>query len=260
MGRGVKTLAAPCQPNPPRHPTVPLCVVVTAALLAAPASLSARSSASAPNHTPPAYPDAIHVNRGCYVSTAVYLARFNREFPHECAESVTVAPAGFDGRHTIAVLTWNGAWWGRDEFSGVFPLGCDVTTAPDPVSLSSRAQAVLARVARRQLGRGAIAGVAGPARLSAGERERDVRMAAALLPFRSRCYRVRCGHEDRLFLFFQPAAGQIAVYEPTHGTATAACKSTDIPTVVRAVALRLGYQVSSIQPVAFDPADRLAMR
>jgi hypothetical protein len=49
-------------------------------------------------------------------------------------------------------------------------------------------------------------------------------------------------------LFFQPAVGVIAVYDPATGTATAECERRSIPTIVTMVASRLGYSVVAVSP------------
>ncbi len=106
--------------------------------------------------TPPAFPDAGHVPNGCYLSTAAYLARFAAAFPAERATNVAIAPRGFGGLHTIALLTWRGEWWGRDEYFGVFRLGRAVAGNPDPVALARCAERLLAKHALNEVkaGRG----------------------------------------------------------------------------------------------------------
>lgn len=196
---------------------------------------------------PPAFPDAVHVREGCFVSSLAYVARFCREHPDERAQLLTVHPVNFNGPHTIALLSWRGQWWGRDEYSGVFPLRCEVRRDLDLARLASRADAALRSVASRHLREGRIHGAdLGPRRLGVPEREADVARAAGLLPVASTVVRVRCGREDLPFLFFQPESGRIAVYDPAIGTAAADCTPTDIPALVRQVVRRLGYVPSEL--------------
>lgn len=229
-------------------------LVLTSASLAMAQERPGPDRSACPADLPPAFPDAAHVTRGCYLSTMAYIVRFTREFPDERAVSLTVNPAGFDGPHTIAVMTWRDAWWARDEFSGVFPLGRRVVDCAETAALRTRAQVALGRLARQQLARGRIEAGSSSRNVSAMHYEQDIRAAATLLPCASQCYRVRCGTDDRLFLFFRPAEGRIALYDPATGTASAECTPIDVPALVRQVAIRLGYAASRVQPMPLESA------
>src|SRR5690349_17649388 len=83
--------------------------LVLALMLTSLPSLRANDSVAP---APPAFPDAQHVLNGCYISTLAYVTRFRAAFPSERAQPLTVELKQFHGRHTIAVMTWRGAWWG----------------------------------------------------------------------------------------------------------------------------------------------------
>lgn len=193
--------------------------------------------------SPPVYSDRVHVIRGCYLSTVAYLARFERAYPREQARPLTVRPPNAPRAHTLVLLTWRGEWWARDEFAGVFPLGCLPSTAADTEAhLRSRAERALARMAQGRRDR--WRNVEPPAHgLSRAAREEAVANAATMLPGPSTIVRVRCDGEETPFLFFTGPVGWVAVYDPVHGTGTAECASRDPALVVRRIAQRFGYRV-----------------
>lgn len=207
---------------------------------------------------PPALRDAGHVLNGCYLSTTAYLARFSAEFPGERGAPVAIAPRGFGGMHTIALVTWRGEWFGRDEYFGVFALGRSVAAHPEASALSRRAELVLTKlaVAEVKAGRGDYAPSA-PAALPAAERAELIRRAAGALPLASEVFWVKGHGEPLAFLFFRPAAGVIAVYDPIHGTATAETALDDAAAIVGLVAAKLGYRVASVSADATYTAGAL---
>lgn len=219
--------------------------LVTLVLLVA-LALNLRADAAA---TPPAFPDAGHVPNGCYLSTTAYLTRFAAEFPAERAVPVAMSPRGFGGRHTVALLTWRGEWWVRDEYFGVLALNRTVAGNPDPAALTRWAALLLAKYAVTEVkaGRRDYAPTA-PETLPARELAALVRAAAAALPRASEILWVHGGGEAVPFLFFRPSAGVIAVYNPLHGTATAETELTDGGTVVGLIAAKFGYPVAAVRP------------
>lgn len=228
------------EPHPRGATRRTLCRLLLVVTGASTPSLAATAPLAAA--VPPAFPDAAHVTQGCYISTVAYLARFAAAHPAERGHTLRVDIPTFDGPHTIALVSWRGGWWARDEYCGVFPLDRPVRERDDIAALRPRAEGVLRRLADRSVRQGKIALVR-ERRLTSLERERDVSLAAALLPGASATYWVRCGAAELPFLFFQPKPGKIAVYDPATGTATADCDPVDAAELVRAVARRIGYEV-----------------
>jgi hypothetical protein len=223
----------------------PLALVCTATLTLTFAVATAPATESAP----PDFPDAVHVENGCYVSATAYLAKFSAAFPAEHALTLTVQPRNYGEPHTLALVSWQSRWWGRDEYGGVFEVGRAVGDGRLTESLRLAAETALGRRAARLAKSGRIAiAPATPANLSAARRAHEVATATALLPVRAEPFLVRSGDREIPFLFFRPAAGKIAVYEPVSGTATAETAMTDPAKVVAAVATRLGYRVDSVRP------------
>lgn len=238
MGRRVNAFS-PLEP----HPRALRQVLVALVLTMNPAFQTASGSDAAADGAPPPYwPDAVHVNQGCYLSMLVYRARFARAYPAERALALRVQPRCIDTAHTMTLLSWRGAWWVRDEYAGVFPLGWPVA---DEIPLE-----LLVRRATMRFERKAVAALRGSAlatrgganrRMPLAARERDVRLAETLLPFPSTIVRVRCGEGELPFLFFRTSQCGIAVYDPATGTVTADCPASDVAGIVRQIAERLGY-------------------
>ena len=219
------------------------------------------SPASALQSTPPDFPDIVHVASGCHVSTLAYIARFLAAVPCEHAVPLIVSLENRDGSrkpHTVALLTWQGRWWCRDEYYGVFSLQRAVAAHPRPEQLATWAGARLERQARERW-RSADAPRPRLLRsdLPAAAGERDLELAAALLPFPTRRFEVRCGTETFSVLLFRPAANEIAVYEPRHGTCLGVGPISNDARAVEIVATRLGYRVLAVHPSGVA-ADALA--
>lgn len=222
----------------------PLHAAFVLTVLSAVRSVPGPAACAEPPATPPAFPDSVHVTRGCYLSTAAYLARFQDQYPAESAWPLTVAPRNFGGPHTLAVLTWQGRWWARDEYVGVFALDCPVTSTTDVHRLRDRAEHRIRSLAKAQLKAGRILGE--PDALVAmplATREREIAQAVTLIPCTATVIRVRCRGREVPFLLFQAGAHRIAVYDPATGTATVECEPTDPLALVQAVAKKLGYPV-----------------
>lgn len=191
---------------------------------------------------PPAFADAHHVLQGCYLSTLAYLARFRAAFPAERAAPLTVELKKFHGRHTIAVVSWRGCWWGRDEFFGIFALDRRVAKEPDVTRLVHRAEKVLDEHAAHVVSssRGEWAPPP-PRQLPAAERARLVRLAAELLPIPSELFWLGGAREEIPLLLFRPAPRVVCIYDPLTGTAQAETDATHGPSIARAFAAQLGY-------------------
>ena len=200
---------------------------------------------------PPSYPDSAHVLNGCLLSTLRFVDRFETEYPGERAQTLVVRMRNADGSlqaHTIALLSWRGQAWGRDEYYGVFSLGCAAEVHPDLDRLSALAERKLEKHAQLLVRNGeAEARSATPAQLSSAENLRDVTTAARLIPYATTIYWVRCGSRELPMIFFRPTGRRIAVYDPAHGTSTADCAATDDAKIVLLVASRLGYRAESVR-------------
>ena len=200
---------------------------------------------------PPAYPDSDHVLNGCCLSSIRFLNRFLAEFPAEHGETLMVTMRNADGStqaHTIALISWQGQAWCRDEYYGVFSLDCAADSQPNLTRLSARAERKLEKHAQMMVRTGqAAARSEPPAQLSAEQDLRDVTVAAKLIPYATSIFWVRCGNRELPMAFFRPDGKRIAVYDPVHGTSTAECASTDDAKIVLLVASRLGYRAESVR-------------
>lgn len=210
------------------------------------------SNPSSSLSAPPAYPDAAHVLNGCLLSTLRFLDRYQAEFPGERAQTLVVRMRNADGStqaHTIALISWQGQAWCRDEYYGVFSLDCAADLHPDLDQFGARAERKLEQHAQLMVRTGqASARSEPPAHLSAEQGLQDVTTAARLIPYTSTIYWVRCGNRELPMVFFRPTGQRIAVYDPEHGTSTADCASTDDAKIVLLVASRLGYRADSVRP------------
>lgn len=217
-------------------------LIVTAAL-----SLAVRGGAATTVEAsaPPAYPDSYHVFNGCHISSVTYLARFTAEFPAEHGHINVAVLRNADGSikpHSMALVTWQGEWWCRDEYFGVFRLHCPASGAPDLRRLERLFEDQAVRVNRRQPVRPPEA----PDHFSADQRLHDVTAVAAGLPFANTIFWVHQDKHEVPVVFFRPAPGVVAVYDPTHGTAVAECALADDVRVASALATKLGYRADAI--------------
>jgi hypothetical protein len=228
--------------------------MVVALVVLAGVDLMAREVAGAATRRPsrpPAYATSVHAFNGCHIATLAYLKRFRADFPDEFAEAlhVTMAnPGGPRTGHTMALVSWRGAWWCRDDRLGVFRIDAPIGDRPESRRIKLAAERALDE--RMSGGTRVRLETAVPAVLNsdtAANRHEEVRKAARLLPLPSMTFWVRDGHIERPFLFFRLAANVIAVYDPIHGTAVAETAESEAAAVVRMVAARLGYKVSSVR-------------
>lgn len=196
---------------------------------------------------PPGFADTVHVPRGCFLSTVTYLARFCARHRDETGLPVSVC----EESHTLALISWRGEWWARDEYAGVFRLRLSTSVSPNTDALRARLEARFAQLTARQVRSGLIPSAREQdIALSEAEARAAVRAAAKMIPFTSHIYRVRAGPRTTDVLFFCPANDQVAVYMPTAGTLCAACKAGDTAVIVAAAARHAGLAVSSLTDVA----------
>jgi hypothetical protein len=205
---------------------------------------------------PPVFPDVAHVANGCYLSAVVYLAKFSAAFPAERGEPAAfVLPnAGGGSRpHTLAIMTWQGAWWARDEYFGVIPLGLTSAAPWDPRQAHRRAEAGFRQEwERRRRQPGGVRREVAPSRsgLTPEWRLAEILAARRLLPFPSEVYWLGEGRDAVPFLYFRPTEEGFGVYDPAMGTASALAEVRDGGRIVAAVAERMGY------PAGRSPAGR----
>jgi hypothetical protein len=200
---------------------------------------------------PPSYADPVHVSNGCHLSTIRYLARYRSDFPGERGEPLVINMMNADRTrkmHTMALISWRGRAWCRDEFFGVFALGCRYEAQQDPGRLAALAERSYNSHARKVIRNSGMPSRPGPTRdLTPEQRLRDVSLATQLIPYPSTIYWVRVGLEELPLAFFRPANRQIAVYDPLNGTSLAECSISDDAKVVSAVAAKLGYGTGGVR-------------
>ena len=197
--------------------------------------------------TPPNFPDMVHVANGCYVSAAAYIARFRAACPAERAEPAAVVLPNADGLsrpHTVAIVSWHGSWWARDEYYGLVDLRSPSARPWDPATVTRRIERAFRHRAAGQPQRQ-------PDRVPDGADPREWRLghieaARMLLPVESCVIWMRSGLDDLPFLFFRRAEdGGFAVYDPGFGTVQAVSRLREPDTLVAAVAERLGYPAAA---------------
>jgi hypothetical protein len=213
---------------------------------------------------PPVFPDVAHVANGCYVSAVIYLAKFSAVFPAERGEPAAFVLPNADGSnqpHTLALISWRGEWWARDEYFGVVPLGCSSAAPWSPRLAQLRADAGFRRRAeflRRQAAD--VRRETAPAQggLTPEWRLAEILSAQRLLPFPSEIH-WRPGDRSPIpFLYFHLAGDSFAVYDPAKGTASALSPVRDGAALVAAVAERMGYGRHRSPPESDFAASRLA--
>lgn len=220
--------------------------------------------AAAPD-APPAYADGRYLVNGCHISTEAYLARFTREFPAERGEILTFMRrnvAGVPVSHTVALVTWAGKWWVRDDTAGVVGLGRP-TTETNRKELAAAAERALDRTGpggRR--GRRERPGWlnSGDVELSPARRMREVEAAAGMAPWPSLIFVVRTDRGDVPVLFFRRSEREVGVYEPTFGSCLAETGIGDAAAIVKLAVEGLGRTVEGVSEVAVPAAPRVAMR
>ena len=197
---------------------------------------------------PPSYPDEIHVLNGCRLSTARYLERFRDAFPDEHGEVLNIRMPDAGQNHAVALVTWHGQLWCRDEYFGVFPLECSVEARPRRPELADRAEDLLARQAARLIHKeGAPRMRLAREPISAGQLLQEVALAVRIIPFPTTLFWIRSGDLEVPLIFFRPTSERVAVYDPLHGTCLAKCACHDDAKVVSQIAAELGYSVDAIR-------------
>jgi hypothetical protein len=217
------------------------------------AAMSAAHATLREDSSPPAFPDSVHVPNGCFLSTYAYLKRFRAEFPNEHGRELNIVARFADQRdqpHTLALVSWRGSWWLRDEHFGVFALGASAELHADSEELRVRAKSVTEKFSMNQVITGRCEKPKPPpGGLSPEQRLEHVIDAAEIIAEPSEVFLLQSGAAQLAFLFFRPKPGWIGVYDPVKGTATSECASRNGAAIVRAVAAKLGYAVGDISIV-----------
>ena len=196
---------------------------------------------------PPDYPDQHHVTNGCYISAHGYIAKFKTAFPEEQAEPLTILPrrGGLRKPHTVALISWRGRWWLRDENFGIKSVRLPVSPSITPERIADRVAGIcgqdLMTLVQVNSGSSHVA-----SEFSLEQRLSDVHAAAAIIRGEAEVYLVHSGATRIPMLYFPLRPGVVAVYDPQYGTALATCNTTDGLKIVPLVAQTLGYLVTSI--------------
>jgi hypothetical protein len=243
--------SSPVQPR-----TVRLTFALFALLLF---TLSGVASTQNTPSAPPDFTDTAHVMNGCFISSTAYLAKFHAEFPGEQARTLTVTPRNYEMTHTIAVVSWTGRWWGRDEYFGVFALNAKVSDNYTEVQLQRKASGALETFSATAIREGTADAMVVRRQLTESRRSNEVATAAGLLPCATEEFSVESNGKQVRFLLFRPTPELIAVYTPVSGTATAHCAlRTNSTGIIRNVAAQLGYKVDAVHAVGLSNASLVA--
>jgi hypothetical protein len=246
-------LLSPCSLRQAARRLLP---VSAALVLASPFGFTARAdivtrTAPAPI-TPPRYTIEDHVYNGCHLSTLAFLARFNADFPNEQGEALILSmrhARGVRKNHTVALVSWRGSWWCRDEYFGVLALGRKAEAHPDMARLTERLQVVLERRGREFVDMpGVERPVEAPSELTVAERFHQAVVATRIIPVPSRIFWVGKGRSAVPVVFFRTGASEIGLYDPLNGTCVATCALQDDAKVVALAAARLGYDAREVHP------------
>lgn len=217
---------------------------------------------------PPVFPDVVHVANGCYISAVVYAARYRAAYPGEQAEVAAIPMTNAGGLvkpHTLAIMSWRGGWWARDEYYGVIDLREPSVRPWNPAAVRRRAEASSRRRYARLLAGGAPARTADAPPSGRPETEwrlDQVEAARRLLPVPSELHWLRTGSTAVPLLYFRPRPNSpaFAVYDPASGTASAEAAVRDSAQLVAAVARRLGYAPEAEPLAAADRPAAAAIR
>jgi hypothetical protein len=155
---------------------------------------------------PPAWPDAHHVANGCYLSTTVYLANLHEQYPDVVARAENVRLSS--GRmHTIAVVHWGAKTYLRDMFIGIAAVKGDTQCSFDAALSEWRYNGGRHGHRQRTVS-------------TSAERWLDVRAAAQwMAALQPQIIQVFSAHGPIPVLWWTTADGELALYEPSVGTA-----------------------------------------
>lgn len=164
---------------------------------------------------PPAWPDARYVVNGCYPSTAVYLTKLREHHPDVAARAENVRLTS--GRmHTIAVVHWGRETYLRDMFIGIASVKGDVQRSFDEAVSQWRRN-------------GGHHGQRERTGFTSAERWREVQAAAQWMAvLHPQIIQVFSARGPIPVLWWTTADGELALYEPSVGTAVGVTRRTPL--------------------------------
>ena len=166
---------------------------------------SAPASPALPSN-PPWLPDRYYVANGCYISATAYLMKLKQLYPDLNGWTANVLlPSG--NIHTLAIVRWDTRLFLRDTSIGVAEIHDDVQQSFETAACLRREKGGWHFYPKRRPH-------------SPVERLREIELAARLLGFADPkviCARSATGPVS--VLSWKTAGGELAVYEPSHGTA-----------------------------------------
>ena len=214
-------------------------------------TLPAHARDQGPQQAPPSFPDQAHVCNGCHLSTMRYLAHFLAQYPDERGEPLVINMRNADRTmrmHTMALVSWRGQAWCRDEYFGVFALGIAFGSEADSDRLAARVERLYHSHSQDVIrSAGMPRRPDSPDEMSSDDRLQQVTLATQIIPYHSTIYWLKSGREEFPVAFFRPSARQIGVYDPINGTSLAECSIRDDAKVVSLVAGRLGYRPDHVR-------------
>lgn len=185
---------------------VPLPLLLTISAFSTPTPATPPPATERTEVSPPWWPDEHFVANGCFVSTSAYLHKLRERYPGVPTRAAHVRlPTG--AHHTIAVVHWHNRNYGRDVFLGVFRIRGELQDSFD-------------RAWAAWLSRGGQYGFKEPRVATLAERAQELELAAKILAFAHPTL-IHVASKNGLvpLLWWLTPEGDLAVYEPTIGTA-----------------------------------------
>ncbi len=172
------------------------------------------SAAPAKEGSPPWWPDKIYAANGCFLSASAYVARLVSTYPAAKASTQTVEIPSCRG-HTIAVVSWNGVKYGRDQYIGVFKIGDGDPQASFEAALRRWRQEKRTHPYPERRPH------------SMAERRAEVLLARSIMAFaKTELLPVNTPTGVVTVLTWRTPTGELAIYEPTLGTAVGSTAGT----------------------------------
>jgi hypothetical protein len=187
------------------------CVVVASSAFGAPAT---EKSPATPAGAPPWLPDSAYVANGCYISATAYVARLIQlDASWRGAPVQVTLPDG--SNHTIARVLSPAGEYGRDQYIGVFAIEAGDVQASFTTALDAWKRSGGKHPYRHRM----------PG--STAQRKQEVQLAKELLPEDgSDVVSVKIPGGTAAILTWRTLQGELAIYEPSFGTALTQAKIT----------------------------------